>query len=76
MTVPRWRSRGSYGNMMHKTIKKLQQRFDGESDLGKSVALAKTIGYLVSVQASLIKDEENSFLEGRVEDLERRLGIK
>lgn len=59
---------------MHKTIKKLQQRFDSESDLGKSVALAKTIGYLVSVQASLIKDEESSFLEERVEELERRLG--
>ncbi|WP_162858672.1 hypothetical protein [Candidatus Nitrosotenuis aquarius] len=76
MSPPRWRSRGSYGKMMHKTIKNLQQRFDGESDLGKSVALAKTIGYLVSVQASLIKDEENSFLEGRVEELEMRLGIK
>lgn len=74
MIIPRWRSRGSYGKMMHKTIKKLQQRFDSESDLGKSVALAKTIGYLVSVQASLIKDEESSFLEERVEELERRLG--
>ena len=76
MNTPRWRSRGSYGKMMHKTVKRLQQQFDGEPDLGKSVALAKTIGYLVSVQASLIKDEENSFLEGRVEELERRLGIK
>jgi hypothetical protein len=62
--------------MMHKTIKRLQQRFDSETELDKSVVLAKTIGYLVSVQASLIKDEENSFLEGRVEELEKRLGIK
>lgn len=76
MSIPRWRSRGSYGKMMHKTIKRLQQRFDSETELDKSVVLAKTIGYLVSVQASLIKDEENSFLEGRVEELEKRLGIK
>lgn len=76
MSGVRWRSRGSYGRMMHKTIKKLQQRFDNESDHDRSVSLAKTIGYLVSVQTSLIKDEENSFLERRVEELEKKVGGK
>jgi hypothetical protein len=62
--------------MMHKTIKKLQVRFEVETDHDRSVVLAKTIGYLVSVQTSLIKDEEGSFLEKRVEELEKRLNVK
>ena len=75
MIGSRWRSRGSYGRMMHKTIKRLQQRFDNEQDHDRSITLAKTMGYLVSVQREMIKDEENSSLEKRVEELESRAGI-
>lgn len=76
MSGIRWRSRGSYGRMLHKTIKKLQSRFDSELDSDKSLALAKTIGYLVNVQTTLIKDEEGSQLEKRVEELEKGLTAK
>jgi hypothetical protein len=76
MSGIRWRSRGSYGRMLHKTIKKLQSRFDSELDSDKSLALAKTIGYLVNVQTTLIKDEEGSQLEKRIEELEKRLNTK
>ena len=75
MSGVRWRSRGSHGRMLHKTIKILQQRFETEKGHDKSISLAKTIGYLVSVQRELIKDEENSSLEKRVETLEKKMGV-
>lgn len=75
MTSVRWRSRGSYGRILHKTIKRLEQRLENEEDHDKSISLAKTIGYLVSVQRELIRDEENSSLEKRVEDLEKKAGL-
>ena len=75
MSGVRWRSRGSHGRMLHKTIKRLEQRFEREKTHDKSISLAKTIGYLVSVQRELIKDEENSSLERRVEELEKNAGL-
>ena len=76
MSGIRWRSRGSYGRMLHKTIKKLHLKFEAEEDHDKSIALAKTMGYLVSVQREMIKDQENSSLEIRVQELERRAGLE
>lgn len=73
MSGVRWRSRGSYGRMLHKTIKKLQERFDLEHDHDKNISLAKTMGYLISVQRELLKDEENSSLEKRLEELEKKV---
>lgn len=75
MSGVRWRNRGSYGRMLHKTIKKLQERFDSEQDHDKSISLAKTMGYLVSVQRELLKDEENSSLEKRIEELEKKVKV-
>ena len=71
----RWKQRGSYGRTLHRTIKKLESRFEDEQDHGKSIALAKAIGYLASVQREIIKDEENYNLEKRVEKLESEAGL-
>jgi hypothetical protein len=76
MSGSRWKIRGSYGRTLHKTIRRLQHKFDNEPDHDRGIALARTIGYLVSVQASLIKDDENSLLEKRVAELERRAGVQ
>ena len=75
MSGARWTQRGSYGRILHRVIKKLEKQFDDEQDNDKSIALAKAIGYLASVQREIIKDEENSMLEKRVEFLEKKVGI-
>lgn len=75
MSGSRWKTRGSYGRTLHKTIRRLQHRFDNETNHDRSIALAKTMGYLVSVQREMIKDEENSSLEKRIEELEKRAGL-
>ena len=75
MTGVRWKKRGSYGRILHKTIKKLEKRFDDELDHDKNISLAKAIGYLASVQREIIKDEENSLLEKRLEAIEKRVGV-
>lgn len=75
MTSVRWKQRGSYGRILHKTIKKLEKRFDDELDHDKSISLAKAIGYLASVQREIIKDEENSLLGQRLEAIEKKVGI-
>jgi len=71
----RWRYRGTYGRLLHRTIKKLENRFEIEDEHEKIISLAKTIGYLSSVQREFIKDEENSQFEKRIEELERKVGI-
>jgi len=75
MTGARWRYRGSYGRLLHRTIKRLEKKFELEQDHLKIISLAKTIGYLASVQRDFIKDEENSQFEKRIEELERKVGI-
>ncbi len=75
MSGIRWRSRGSHGRLLHRTIKRLEQRFENEKDHDRCISLAKTIGYLVSVQRELIKDEEHSSLEKRVEELEKKADL-
>lgn len=75
MTSVRWKQRGSYGRILHKTIKKLEKRFDDELDHDKNISLAKAIGYLASVQREIIKDEENSLLGQRLEAIEKKVGI-
>ena len=74
MTGARWRYRGSYGRLLHRTIKRLEKKFELEQDHLKIISLAKTIGYLASVQRDFIKDEENSLLEKRIEELEKKIG--
>ncbi len=75
MTGARWRYRGSYGRLLHRTIKRLEKKFELEQDHLKIISLAKTIGYLASVQREFIKDEENSQFEKRIVELERKVGI-
>ena len=75
MSGVRWKQRGSYGRVLHRTIKKLEKRFENEDTHDKSIALAKALGYLASVQREIIKDEENSRLEQRLETLEKKVGI-
>ena len=72
MNGVRWKVRGSYGRMIHRTVKRLEQKFQKESTHKKQISLAKTIGYLISVQREIIRDEENSNLEKRVQELEKR----
>lgn len=73
MTEIRWKSKGSYGRILHRTIKRLESKLDRESDHDKMISLARTIGYLASVQREFIKDEIDCILEKRISDLEKRL---
>jgi hypothetical protein len=72
----RWKTRGTYGRILHRTIKKLERRFQNEKAIENSIALAKTIGYLASVQREMIKDESMSILEQRIEVLEKKVENK
>lgn len=67
----RWKSRGSYGRMLHRIIRKLSGEFDKEQDMEKCVSYARNIGYLVSVARELIKDEQVEDLKRRVAKLEK-----
>ena len=69
----RWKSRGSYGRTLHKTIKRLEDKFDKESDPSNLIALARTIAYLAGVQRTFIKDEIECNFEKRISDLECKM---
>lgn len=69
----RWKSRGSYGRTLHKTIKRLEVKLDKETDHEKMITLARTIGYLSGVQRTFINDEIECDLERRITDLERKI---
>mgnify|MGYP001581840716 CR=1 FL=1 len=73
MVEYRWKSRGSYGRTIHKTIKRLEDKFEKEADNEKMISLARTIGYLASVQRDFIKDEIDFTLEKRITELERKV---
>jgi len=70
-----WKNRGTYGRILKKVIQRQLLRFESEKDQEKTTQLAHNIGYLINILNNIIKDEENSQLEKRIEDLENRIGI-
>ena len=68
-----WKSRGTYGRILKKVIQKQMKRFDSQEDQDKTISLAHNIGYLTNILNTIIKDEENSQLELRIDDLEKIL---
>lgn len=69
----RWKSRGSYGRMLHRIIKRLSDEFDREQDMEICISYARNIGYLVSVARELIKDEQVEDIERRLDKLEKEM---
>ena len=69
-----WTSRSIIGNILKSLVKTQKESYDKEKDRLKKAKLASNIGYLISVLAGLIRDEKN--IEKRIEELERRQGIK
>ena len=69
-----WKNRGTYGRILKKVIQRQVLRFKAQDDEEKATKLAHNIGYLTSILNTIIKDEENSQLEKRVEDLEKKVG--
>ena len=66
-----WKNRGTYGRILKKVIQKQMKRFESQEDQDKTIRLAQNIGYLTNILNTIIKDEENSQLELRIEDLEK-----
>jgi len=70
-----WKNRGTYGRILKKIIKKQLNRFDAEEDLDKANQLSHNIGYLTNILNGIIRDEEHSVLEKRLEELEKKVGV-
>ncbi len=71
-----WKNRATFGRILKKIIKKQVQDFENlQGDIEKSNKLAHNIGYLTNILNTIIKDEENSQFEKRIDELERKLGI-
>ena len=70
-----WKNRGTYGRILKKVIQKQVLRFEAQDDEEKAINLAHNIGYLTNILNTIIKDEENSQLEKRIEELEKKVGI-
>ena len=68
-----WKNRGSYGRILKKIIQRQLRRFEAQDDEEKATKIAHNIGYLTNILSTIIKDEENSQLEKRVEELEKKL---
>jgi len=66
-----WKNRGTYGRILKKVIQKQMKRFESEENSAIAISLAHNIGYLVNTLNNVIKDEDNSQLELRIEDLEK-----
>lgn len=66
-----WKNRGTYGRILKKVIQRQVKRFDSQEDQDKAISLAHNIGYLTNILNTIIKDEENSQLELRIEHLEK-----
>ena len=67
-----WHERGTYGNIVKNLIKKQILKYESERDRIRATKISQNIGYLVQVQSGLIKDEDLSLLEKRIEELERK----
>ena len=48
-------------------------KYELERDRIKATKISQNIGYLVQVQSGLIKDEDTSVLEKRIEELEKKV---
>jgi len=70
-----WKNRGTYGRILNKIIKKQLKRFETENDLDKANQLSHNIGYLTNILNGIIKDAENSLMEKRLEELEKKVGM-
>ena len=70
-----WQNRGTYGRILKKIILKQVKRFQETKEQEKAIQIAHNIGYLSNILNTIIKDEENSQLEKRIEELERKVGI-
>ena len=66
-----WRNRGTYGRILKKVVQRQVKRFELQDDQDKAISLAHNIGYLTNILNTIIKDEENSQLEKRIDDLEK-----
>jgi len=69
-----WKNRGTYGRILKKVIQRQVLRFEAQDDEEKTINLAHNIGYLTNILNTIIKDEENSQLEKRIEELEKKIG--
>ena len=70
-----WNERGTYGNIIKNLIKTQVSKYELERDRIDATKISQNIGYLIQVQSGLIKDEETSLLEKRIDELERKVGI-
>ena len=71
-----WTNRGTYGRILKKLIQKQLRKFEQEEDGEKSIQISHNIGYLIGIQRDLIKDDTNSILEKRIEELEKVAGLR
>ena len=65
-----WKNRGTYGRILKNVIQRQVERFESQKDQDKAISLAHNIGYLTNILNTIIKDEDNSQLELRIEHLE------
>jgi len=68
-----WKNRGTYGRILKKVIQRQVKRFESQRNEDKAISLAHNIGYLTNILNTIIKDEENSQLEKRIEELEKKV---
>ena len=71
-----WNERGTYGNVLKDLINIQRSKYERERNCIKATKISQNIGYLIQVQSSLIKDQETSMLEKRLEELEKKIGLK
>ena len=69
-----WKNRGNYGRIIKKIIQRQVRRFEAQDDEEKATNPSHNIGYLTSILNTIIKDEENSQLEKRIEEHEKKIG--
>lgn len=70
-----WTNRGTYGRILKKLIQRQVRRFETEKESEEAIDLAHNIGYLISIERDLIKDNETSSFESRIEQLEKNAGL-
>lgn len=70
-----WNERGTYGNIIKNLIKTQVSKYELERDRIDATKISQNIGYLIQVQSGLIKDEETSLLEKRIDELEKKVEI-
>jgi len=71
-----WHERGTYGNILKDLINKQLVKYAKERNRIRATKISQNIGYLIQVQSSLIKDQETSMLEKRLEELEKKVGLQ